>query len=271
MQKVADNIYVLVIIAMLGTLALVMSFLFILLRNQHRLSKQKQLLQAAEIRHQEDLLRSVIESEESERERIGRNLHDDVGTALSNLRITIERFAREQHSGELSHRLLYVSKTIIDRIINDVRNMAHQLSPEILSMQTLSEAIEELCCIVDGGGKTTVSLTNKAVGLLDSLGGTKAMAIYRVLEELIANTGKHAEAEKITIVITQEGQMLIIDYRDDGKGLPTSSTLKKGRGLQNIESRLRIIGAISSNDPVPGSGYHIQLKIPLSPEQNGKH
>src|ERR1700744_1857349 len=121
MQKFADNIYVLIIIGISGSFLLVVSFIIIQIRNQNRLFMQKKKLDEAEIAHQKELLQTVMESQEAERKRIGQDLHDDVGTALSNLRITIEMFNQDEKSSADNFR--GKSKGIIDKVIQDVRNI----------------------------------------------------------------------------------------------------------------------------------------------------
>jgi len=264
MQSINDNVYVLVIVAMLGTVLLVVSFVLLLFRNQHKLLQQKEKLQAAEIEHQKQLLRTVIESQEAERQRIGRDLHDDVGTALSGLRMTIDRFALQRNGQAPLDQLTTNSKTIIDNIIVHVRNISHNLSPEIMNINTPSEAVEELCAMINELNRISVSLCNQAAPVLDAFDLTTALVVYRVLEELINNTIKHAGANAIVISISQANNQLIIDYRDNGIGMPPAAAIKKGRGLQNIESRLSIVRGESTDAPAPpGSGYHIQINIPL--------
>jgi signal transduction histidine kinase len=92
MQNTTDNIYILVILGMAGTFLLVVSFIFFSMRNQNKLLRQRQHFQQAQIEHQKELLRAVIESQEAERKRIGQDLHDDVGTTVSGLRLLIEMF-----------------------------------------------------------------------------------------------------------------------------------------------------------------------------------
>jgi signal transduction histidine kinase len=263
MQKLNDNIYVLVILPMLGIFILVVSFVVLLFRNQNKLAEQRERLQAAQLEHQKQLLRSVIESQESERTHIGRDLHDDVGTALSNLRITIDRFGREADKNTSVHELASFSKMLIDTIITDLRNISHRLSPEILTMNTLTEAIEELCSIINAAAGVSVFLNNEAGEILDTLDLTSSLAIYRVLEELLTNTIKHSAADSIHVYIRKEADELVIDYRDDGKGMPDAPELIKGRGLHNIESRLGIIQAFYTLAPFAGSGFHMQIKIPI--------
>jgi signal transduction histidine kinase len=261
MQGITDNISLLVVIVMMGIFILVASFIFLLLRNQNKLVAEKNKRQAIEIEHQKQLLRSVIESQEAERTRIGRDLHDSVGAALYSLRISMDRFVKDNHLFPSVQEWTGTGKSLVDNIIGRVRDISHNLSPEILTMQTLTEAIEELCYTIDNNSGLSVYFTNEAGAVADSLDLTSSLALYRVLEELITNTVKHAGAGNIHVYLGMEENTLIIDYRDDGKGMPVTTEVNKGRGLQNIESRLQIVkGAYTTSST---SGYHIRIRIPM--------
>ena len=94
------------------------------------------------------------------------------------------------------------------------------------------------------------------------LSRTQKVSLYRVMEELMNNTIKHADADSITITIEQEQQALLITYNDDGKGLGEQSILKKGMGLLNIESRLLVIGA-ELKIAAPENGFLALIKLNL--------
>lgn len=246
---------------MMGIFILVASFIFLLLRNQNKLVAEKNKRQAIEIEHQKQLLRSVIESQEAERTRIGRDLHDSVGAGLYSLRISMDRFVKDNHPFPFVREWTDTGKSLVDNIIGRVRDISHNLSPEILSMQTLTEAIEELCYTIDNNSGLSVYFTNEAGAVADSLDHTSSLALYRVLEELITNTVKHAGAGNIYVYLGLDENSLIIDYRDDGKGMPVKAEVNKGRGLQNIESRLQIVkGSYTSSST---GGYHIRISIPM--------
>jgi signal transduction histidine kinase len=266
MQGITDNISLLVVIVMMGVFILVASFIFLLLRNQHRLVAEKSKRQAIEIEHQKQLLRSVIESQEAERTRIGRDLHDSVGAALYSLRISMDRFVKDSQPFPFVQNWTDTGKSLVDSIIGRVRDISHNLSPEILSMQTLTEAIEELCFTIDNNSGLNVYFTNEAGAVADGLDLTASTALYRVVEELITNTVKHAGAGNIHVYLGMEANALIIDYRDDGKGMPVTAQLNRGRGLQNIESRLQIVNGRYTSSST--SGYHIRISISMPINQS---
>jgi signal transduction histidine kinase len=262
MQKTTDNIFVLIIIATAGTFLMVASFIIIYVRNQSRILKQRQQLQQAELAHQKELLQIVIESQEEERTRIGRDLHDDVGAAISSLRIIIEMF-NPVAIDDNYHQFIKSSKSIIDKMMTDVRHISHNLSPVALTYYGLGYAIEEQCVIINQSGKLEIALTNNAIPLLEKLSLPVSTALFRVLEELLNNTMKHAKANKASINFIPDNNLLIIEYSDNGLGMD-AELVKKGMGLQNIESRLTVINAPYYINTAPGKGFFIQIKYPVN-------
>lgn len=256
MQRIAENIYVLVILAAIGTFLLVISFLLLHIYNQNRLLKQQQLLQQTEIMHQKKLAYTIFASQEEERKRIGNDLHDSVGAALSALRMIIENIEEGAAPG-----IKQTSKAMIDKIIADTRNIAHNLSPGILSLYGFSEALAELADLMERSGKLVVIIDNEAESMLAQLPHQTALSVYRVLEELLNNTIRHAEATNVQIRFWQEGGKLALYYRDDGKGF--SDNPGKGMGLMNIRNRLNVISATYELQSAVEKGFSIRINIPL--------
>jgi len=255
MQKLTDNIYVLVTLAMVGTFLLVVSFVFIYARNQKRLIQQKERAHKAALDHQKALLNAVIQSQEKERERIGQDLHDEVGGSLSNLRILINRFENSE-AEEYKDPPYQLYKQLIDKIIQDVRNISHSLSPPGLTLFGFSEALEEIKDVVGAGNESFISITNHAEAATENLPHHIALALLRVLQELVTNTLKHANAKKIGISLFMKGDLLAIHYTDDGIGYtPSDKKTKKGMGTQNIESRLNMINARYTVKTAPDKGF----------------
>ncbi len=148
-------------------------------------------MREAELQHQKMLLHSVIRSQEEERARIGRDLHDDAGTALSRLRMSVDSFAMQTNDDPLLAAFISHCKTSIDAIVTDVRNIAHNLSPSSLRLYGFTEAMEELADTVNSSGMLHVDIRNEAAAPLDALGHSVALALYRVLQELLAITARH--------------------------------------------------------------------------------
>lgn len=255
-----DNIYVLLLISIGGVFLLVISFIIIFVRHQNRLIKQREELQRSELMHQQELLKTVIVSQEAERKRIGQDLHDDVGTALSNLRITIEMFKESDMDREVFST---TCKKLIDRAIQDTRHISHNLSPSGISLYGFMGALEELTEFITSTGKLEVNLSDDTGDRIDELSPDALISLYRVLEELLNNTLKHANATEADIFFTLEEDLLLISYHDNGCGIPATVKMGKGIGQQNIESRLSIIGAVFDLESSGETGFNMMIKVKL--------
>ncbi|WP_167856727.1 sensor histidine kinase [Hymenobacter aquaticus] len=258
-----DNIYALIVLSIVGAFSLIVSFVLIHFRNQNRLAAQAKQLQEARIQYQQELLAAVIESQEAERRRIGQDLHDDVGTALSNLRMTVELY--QHRTGPAADPAAFITscKAIIDKVMVEVRHISHNLSPVSLNLYGFTEAVEELADMLNNGRTLRCSLDNEAAPVLDALPGPQATALYRVVEELLNNAVKHSAGQKVQLKFWLEPDVLIFSYQDDGRGMQWEPAAKKGMGLHNIESRLSILQATYSVQTAPGAGFGFVARVPL--------
>lgn len=261
MQKIADNIYLLIIIGMFGSVLLVVSFILINIRNRNKLLRQQRKAQEAALQHQKDLLHATINSQEEERKRIGSDLHDEVGSALSTLRMYIQKFTDEPGTDKTTEFGIK-SRVMIDNIITNTRNISHDLSPLTGGAYGLADALEDYCDQVNESGNLQVSLSFSNENILNQLKLNYALALYRVVRELIKNTITHAEAKHIGIDFKISDGLLCLTFKDDGKGM-VLSTGHKGMGMHNIESRLGMIGANYTIHTGPGKGFEIVIQVPF--------
>ncbi|MBL7757337.1 MAG: hypothetical protein JNL59_08085 [Chitinophagaceae bacterium] len=255
-----DNIYMLILLAMLGSALLVVSFIVLQIRNQNKVLQQKRRLQEAELFHQKALLEAMITSQEAERKRIGMDLHDEVGVVLAALRMNMEKVSAD---GDDYSFFLLPFKSAIDRVMENVRHIAHSLSPRISGSFGFYDALHELTDAVNRSGKIAVAVHFAEQHQPVFADGQHAMALYRVLAELISNTVKHAQATGIKVDVTLTGGRMEIEYRDNGKGMIPDHRQAKGMGLHNIESRLAMIGANWQVSTAPGEGYSMLISTPL--------
>ncbi|MBL7728702.1 MAG: tetratricopeptide repeat protein [Dinghuibacter sp.] len=221
-----------------------------------------QKMQEAELAYQKELIQSVITSQDAERKRIGADLHDEVGSALSSLRMMVEKFITDKDDGN-KEQFGNETKLAIDRIVNNTRGIAHNLSPITGGVYGFLDALEELLDGVNQFGKVEAALTLDSEHSVTGLPGATALNLYRVLSELVNNTVKHAKAGQIAIEISRQGNELFIRYKDDGMGMEQPK-VQKGIGLHNIESRLDIMGADYQMITSAGNGFDISMRIPVN-------
>ena len=250
-----------VLASLLLAAILVISVYFYTQRAKRNKLIAAQKIQEAEIVHQKNLMQSVITSQEAERKRIGMDLHDEVGAALSTLRIKIDRNAGEE---TMAADLTANYKLDIDKIIANMRNISHALSPRISGNFGFYDAIHELSDGVNRSGKISMAVHFDESKLPAFTNEQAPMALYRVIAELINNTLKHAQAKHIKLAVDVAGDKMKINYSDDGIGIKQKpGKQSNGIGMQNIESRLGIIGATWQIQKPGTGGYGVVIAVPL--------
>ncbi|MEO8960303.1 MAG: histidine kinase [Ginsengibacter sp.] len=249
-----DNIFILIVL---------IAAVLLQVRNQNKLLQKQKQLAAEEIKHQKDLLESIISSQEIERRRIGNDLHDEVGAILSALRMLIEMQNRQ---GVLTMQQEFInqSKRLIDIVIKKVRQISHNLSPHVIGNFWFYDAMIELSEVVNVTDSLRLTLDFEENEIPPDLDVNISLGLYRVITELVNNTIEHANANLITITFNTLNKIWQITYTDDGIGFnqKTPST-SRGMGFRNIESRLEMIHAKWNMQKEKTSGFACKVLVPL--------
>lgn len=257
-----DNIYLLIFYSIVAIFLLVTFFLVLYIRNQNMIWQQRRLFQETEIQQQKQLLSAVIDSQEIERKRIGEDLHDEVGGTLSAIKLMLNAAIKQYSTTD--KEVILPAKQLIDKMIVDVRNIAHDLSPPGLAMLGLYTSIEGFVYLINKTGEIEITLSNDLKTEEKLLSEKAELALYRVITQLIANTLKHANASKIDIHFKQVDHDLIIEYQDNGKGFDIAVlNEKKGIGMQNIISRIQMIAANYTIETSLNKGFKMAITCPI--------
>ncbi|UOB19122.1 sensor histidine kinase [Abyssalbus ytuae] len=248
---------ILIGMAVLFLLSLSVIVFFILY--QRRLLAQQKKHQKLESDYQKELLKTSIISQEKERSRIAKELHDDVGAMLITTKLYFDQITpglKEEEITDITSRV----KGFFEDMLGSIRSISQDLRPVVLENLGLIEALESLMETLNDSGKINIYFTNNTVSHISKL---KELNIYRIIQELITNTLKHAEATVIKIELRQQEDVLLIFYEDNGKGIHKENLRhKKGLGLKNIESRLSVLsGKIKFQEK--SKGLNIKMEIPM--------
>ncbi|WP_025145946.1 sensor histidine kinase [Pedobacter jeongneungensis] len=203
-------------------------------------------------------LRQMINFQKADRKRIADDLHDELGLKLSTLKhyLLAGDINKMIDGGELRK----LSTEYIDSSVNVLRNTLINLSPQTLDENGLVVAMEDLVDSINKMGIINIHFDHS--GFTVALKSTPEYAIYRICQELINNTIKHAAAKNIYIVIINRHERLILLYEDDGKGYDYN-TVKRGYGLFNIEALIKAIRAELDIDSEAGKGVAVTISINL--------
>jgi signal transduction histidine kinase len=208
---------------------------------------------------QREKIYAEITIRENERKRIAGDLHDSLGPLLSAVKLNISSVDVE-NAGD--REILEKTGGYLDEIIGSMRRISHDLLPNTLERRGLLEAIREFLLQVKN--KQSVNIQLYVVKEI-TVPKEKEIHIFRMVQEIVHNTIKHAQAHNLQIGFSEEGGYLLCLTKDDGRGFDKEKILASshGLGLRSLESRCEILNGILTLDSVPGGGTNYFIKIPV--------
>ncbi len=212
-------------------------------------------------RHKQQIvqLKAMMKGEEKERNRIGRELHDGIGGMLTAVNMNLGAIQKKHQNLPEMKEFDAVIKMLQDTAA-EIRKTSHNLMPDILLRHGFPETLRMYCDQINKGSNTQIDL--QSYGDLDDLDSSLAFSLYRILQELIQNIVKHAEAKTAVIQIRQYEERLTIIVEDDGIGFQTLPN-NEGAGLQNIRSRVKALQGHISIESAAARGTTVYIEFDL--------
>lgn len=206
-----------------------------------------------------ETMHSMITGQEAERERIAKDLHDSLGGLLSTVKLHFDAIqTRDEHISDLKeYRKAY---TLLDDACNEVRNISNNLQPDALLSLGVVPAISDLVNRFQSDETPQIDFQHFEV--TDRLGQSTSLNIYRIVQELLTNSLKHANASHILIQLDQKEDELMITVEDDGSGY-SPDAVDKGMGTGNIASRVNFLKGDLNIHSVTNEGTSILITVPL--------
>ena len=224
---------------------------------------QAQYQEVVEARRQlAQLSARVVQAQEDERRAVSRELHDQVGQALSAVLVELRNLSSESaiQSDAQSRGHVETVKSLVEDSVGVVRNMALLLRPSMLDDLGLVPALRWQAREVSKQTPMEVSVAAELAS--DDLPEEYKTCIYRVVQEALHNCSRHARATKVRIRVQQEPSRLSLSIQDDGQGFDARQT--KGLGLLGIEERVARLGGKCEIHSAPGSGTIVAVELPFS-------
>ncbi len=244
------------IIALIGLVVLVSAYAF-----TYYTSKQKRKIALLELKFQQqeikelqanqeaEALSSMLKGQEEERERIAKDLHDQLGGTLAALKMTLRKEGNIVDQEDLE---------TVDQAVIEVRNIAHNLSNGLLEKQGFGVALKELKANIERSGKLKFNLFLQS-GLAE-IKQEAAIELYRIVQELTNNTIKHAQANEISLQTNVNEESFNLIFEDDGIGFDKKKQTG-GMGMRNIEARVKKIKGNFHLDSKKGRGTIAIIEI----------
>jgi signal transduction histidine kinase len=207
-----------------------------------------------------ETMRSMLSGQESERQRIAKDLHDSVGGLLAAAKIRLEGLASKNKQTTEKEEFLKI-KNLLDETVSEARQISHNLQPGSLHQFGLIAAVHDLSNRLSGGDNSP-SITIQHFGNLEGLDQNISLHCYRIVQELIQNSLKHAKAKEIMVQFNRTEHELTLLVEDDGVGFDPQ-LMKKGMGTDNVAQRVQFLGGELNVETAPSKGTSTLINIPV--------
>jgi signal transduction histidine kinase len=241
---VATSIFILLLV-----IAIVILFR-IYLKRKNKLLSEKELMR---IQFDQTLLQSRLEIQEQTFHDISQELHDNVAQVLSLASISINTLNVPGQAAKISQ-----IDDLIGKALTDLRNLSHSLDSDYIRNNGWTGLVQKLMNSLENTGqfKTELELDDD----LPALGDEKPIILFRMIQEVVNNIMKHANANTIYLKAQKTNDLLLITIKDDGKGF-SEEKASGGAGLHNLQKRAKMIDAELAIKSQPGTGTIVTISI----------
>ncbi len=224
----------------------------------YRNSKQKNLIAQKENNYQQEQikflerqqqvvsLQSMVNGQETERTRIAKDLHDGLGGLFSTVKMHFSTLQHDQQELQ-TNPLFSKSYELINTASEEVRRIAHNMMPEVLLKMGVVQATQELCNSISAGKLLKVAM--QSYGMEKRLNASTEIMLFRIIQELLNNIIKHAQASEAIVQFNREGNRLSVTVEDNGRGFNMKESDEKiSAGLSSVKSRVQYLNGQLSID-----------------------
>jgi signal transduction histidine kinase len=213
------------------------------------------------VRSEKRVINAIINTEENERKRFAKDLHDGLGPILSTVKMSLSALTDriKDQSGSV---ILNNTNHLINEAISTIKDISNNLSPHVLSNFGLASAISAFTNKINL--TKAVEIDFKSNMETQRLDNDKEVVMYRAVCELINNSVLHSGASRIDIELNKHEKFITLQFYDNGRGFDTSSLSKedtKGMGLSNIETRVKTVEGVFILESTPGKGTSALIKL----------
>jgi signal transduction histidine kinase len=228
--------------------------------HQKRVMAQEARVQKIEVDYQKELLIATIEGQERERKRLAKELHDGIGSLLTGLNLNLKHQLHLVEPSTNQSKFLTQACAMLEEGIVDVRRVSHNLLPVTLQNFGLLQALKEWIEPLQHENRFAISLMKD--GEFNRPGIDVELGILRVIQELLHNTIRHANASQATIEFTFDQQFISVIYTDNGRGIG-GDVQPNGIGIKNMKSRAQALDGTFEFDLERETGFKAQLNVPI--------
>lgn len=243
-------------------LLLLLLLVYLQYRNKKRLAQEQQLAHAQELKElerEQQLLvyNAMLKGQEQERNRVARDLHDGLGGMLAGVKLKLSAIAGNNEMQQTDMELYKVISQL-DNSVQELRRIARDMMPETLLQYGLEPALKDLCASLQTPG---LQPEFQGYGISKTIPAMEQVAIFRIVQELLTNAIRHAQAKHILVQCSQNGSVFFITVEDDGTGFNQAAGDGLGIGLGNVRNRVNYLRGKIDIQSVPGEGTTVNIEV----------
>ena len=238
-----------------------LTVVFLIINFKHKQKIQQQRINDLEKEKQLEAAEAVVKGEEQERSRLAKDLHDGLGGMLSGIKHSFTTMKGNLIMTPDNVQAFERSMDMLDSSIREMRRVAHNMMPEALVRFGLDTALKDFCNDINQSGALKVNY--QSIGMEGiTIEPTTAITLYRIVQELLNNSMKHAQAHSAIVQVTNSNGLLSVTVEDDGKGFDTSILkTNKGIGWTNIQNRVDFLKGKLDIRSKEGEGTSVQIEL----------
>jgi len=213
------------------------------------------------LRTEKRVLNAIINTEENEKRRFAKDLHDGLGPLLSTVKMSLSSL-NQKMTDQQGLVILNNTNHLVNEAINTIKDISNNLSPHVLTNFGLASAIGAFTAKINQ--TKAIKIDFKSNMESHRLENDKEVVIYRAVCELINNSIQHSGASKIDIELNKHEKFVTLQFYDNGRGFDTATLSRednKGMGLSNIETRVRTVEGVFILESTPGRGTSALIKV----------
>lgn len=221
-----------------------------------RLNRQRQLMNKR-------ILTAVLRTEEKSRSHFSKELHDGLGPLLSSARMSLSAIHREGLPAD-QQEIIANTTYVIDEAIRSLREISNNLSPQVLIDFGLARGIQNFINKSSSVDEVKIRFTTNLRA--ERFDADVEVIMYRIVCELINNSLKHSGCSEINLSLSKSGNMLLLDYSDNGRGFDPEAMTDCGMGLSNIASRINSLNGTFDIASAKGRGMRAKMQVKVGPD-----
>jgi PAS domain S-box-containing protein len=210
----------------------------------------------------------ILVAQEDERKRVARELHDGVNQLLGSIRFRMRSAVKSATEAACPVNAEFSKiEGLLEKSIEEVRRVSRALLPPELEELGLGPALKNLCLEFKRERDLPVELE---IPENPDLSPDTALHLFRICQESLSNAARHAKASSARVRLAVKNERVVLEIRDNGRGLANRSELGSGLGLNNIRHRAAGLGGSVSLDSSPGGGTRVRVSIPVEPARGAR-